>query len=98
MLKSRGNRESRMKTACVLVTAAGSIVSQGIIKALKLASDRSSTASVLNYSITATDASPLAAGIYRCDKGDIVPEASSPDYIDSIIKICRANDIEAIFV
>lgn len=74
--------------ARVLVTAAGSIVAQGIIKSLKLAQ---------KYTIVAADMSPLAAGLWRCDSGVLVPAVSSPGYIDSIIKTCNDNDIEAIF-
>ena len=76
----------------VLVTAAGSIVAQGIIKSLKLANKKSK-----RYTIIAADMSPLAAGLYRCDRGIIVPPVSSPDYIDNIIDTCQENDIEAIF-
>jgi carbamoyl-phosphate synthase large subunit len=74
--------------ARVLVTAAGSIVAQGIIKSLKLAG---------RYTIISTDMSPLAAGLYRCDAGVLVPAVSSPDYIESIIRICNANDVQAVF-
>lgn len=74
--------------ARVLVTAAGSIVAQGIIKSLKLAS---------RYMIVAADMSPLAAGLYRCDGGILVPAASSPDYIDSIIRVCNDSGIQAVF-
>jgi carbamoyl-phosphate synthase large subunit len=74
--------------ATVLVTAAGSIVAQGIIKSLKLSN---------RYTIVAADMSPLAAGLYRCDKGVLIPAVSSPDYIESIIKICNDNGVEAIF-
>ena len=76
----------------VLVTAAGSIVAQGIIKSLKLANRKNN-----NYMIIAADMSPLAAGLYRCDRGILVPPASSPAYIDSIIKACQDNDVQAIF-
>ena len=74
--------------AKVLVTAAGSIVAQGIIKSLKLAQ---------RYSIVAADMSPLAAGLWRCDAGVLVPAVSSPDYVEGIIKICNDSGIEAIF-
>jgi carbamoyl-phosphate synthase large subunit len=76
----------------VLVTAAGSIVAQGIIKSLRLANKKNK-----RYTIIAADMSPLAAGVYRCDRGIIIPPVSSPDYIDNIIDICQENDIEAIF-
>jgi hypothetical protein len=72
----------------VLVTTAGSIVAQGIIKSLKLA-DR--------YRIMAADMSPLAAGLYRCDAGVLVPSVSSPNYIESIIENCNENDVQALF-
>ncbi len=74
--------------ARVLVTAAGSIVAQGIIKSLKLAN---------KYNIIAADMSPLAAGLYRCDSGILVPPVSSSSYIDSIIQICKDNDVQAVF-
>jgi carbamoyl-phosphate synthase large subunit len=74
--------------ARVLVTAAGSIVAQGIIKSLKLAN---------KYTIIAADMSPLAAGLYRCDSGILVPPVSSSSYIGSIIQICKDNDVQAVF-
>jgi carbamoyl-phosphate synthase large subunit len=79
--------------ANVLVTAAGSIVAQGIVKSLRLASgpDRSS------YSIVCADASPMAAGLYRSDRGIIVPNSSSPDYVDAMISACHKMEIDAIF-
>ena len=79
-------------TSKVLVTATGSIVAQGIIKSLKLANKRGK-----KYTIIASDMSPLAAGLYRCDKGVLVLPASSPDYVDCIIQICQKDDIQAIF-
>ncbi|AFU59251.1 putative carbamoylphosphate synthase large subunit [Candidatus Nitrososphaera gargensis Ga9.2] len=79
--------------ARVLVTAAGSIVAQGIIKSLKLASKKGD----IRYTIIAADMSPLAAGLYRCDSGILVPPVSSPDYIDSVAKVCSDNDVQAVF-
>ncbi|HEX7033149.1 MAG TPA: ATP-grasp domain-containing protein [Nitrososphaera sp.] len=77
--------------ASVLVTAAGSIVAQGIIKSLKLAGSG-------RYTVIAADMSPLAAGLYRCERGVLVPSVSSTaDYIESIIKVCNDNDVKAIF-
>ena len=76
----------------VLVTAEGSIVAQGIIKSLKLANKKCS-----KYAIIAADMSPLAAGLYRCDRGILIPPVSSLDYVDSIIQTCQDNDVQAIF-
>jgi carbamoyl-phosphate synthase large subunit len=80
----------------VLVTAAGTIVSQGIMKSLKLAN--SIPDSSVRYRIVATDANSETAGLYRSDMGVVVPLASSPEYIDSILKICKDQMICAIFV
>jgi carbamoyl-phosphate synthase large subunit len=82
--------------ANVLVTAAGGIVGQGIIKSLKL-SNKSANGPV-KYNIFGTDMNPLAAGLYRCDAGALVPPATSPDYVDVITSICKNNDISAVFV
>jgi carbamoyl-phosphate synthase large subunit len=80
----------------VLVTAAGTIVSQGIMKSLKLAN--SIPDSPVKYRIVTTDASSEATGLYRSDMGVVVPLASSAEYIDSIVKICKDQMIRAIFV
>ena len=82
--------------ATVLVTAAGGIVAQGIIKSLKLCNIKKDH-SIL-YRIAATDISAQAAGLYRSDIGILVPPSSSSDYIESIIKICKEQKIQAIFV
>ncbi|MFL6456178.1 MAG: ATP-grasp domain-containing protein [Nitrososphaeraceae archaeon] len=92
----RGNYNNKTTKANVLVTATGSIVAQGIIKCLKLANAWND--SPVNYRIIATDMSAQAAGLYRCDMGILVPSASSPDYIDSIIKISREQNVHAIYV
>lgn len=84
------------KNVTVLVTAAGGIVGQGIMKSLRLAS--SSSLAPISYRILAVDASPLAAGLYRSDIGHIVPKATDPGYIDSIIKYLRDYEVEALFV
>jgi carbamoyl-phosphate synthase large subunit len=82
--------------ANVLVTATGSIVAQGIIKSLKLANMKKE--SPVSYKIIATDMNAQAAGLYRSDVGVIVPQASSPEYVDSIIKVCKDQNIVAIFI
>ena len=80
----------------MLVTAAGTIVSQGIMKSLKLAN--SIPDNPVKYKIVTTDANSEATGLYRSDMGVVVPLASSPEYIDSIVKICKDQMIRAIFV
>src|SRR5580658_3920371 len=81
--------------ASVLVTAAGTIVAQGIMKGLRLANLGDSG---LTYRIVASDASPLAVGLYRADSGVLVPDAKSKDYVDAIVKLCDREKVQAIFV
>lgn len=80
----------------ILVTAAGSIVSQGIIKCINHANKKKN--SNIHYKIFTTDSNPQAAGLYRSDTGILVPLANSPDYINFIMKICLENKINAVFV
>lgn len=74
----------------VLVTAVGSTVGQGIVKAIKR--------SPLDCRIVTADASPYAAGLYRGDAGYLVPLAKRPEFIDAVIDICRKEDINAVCV
>jgi carbamoyl-phosphate synthase large subunit len=87
--------DNETMNASVLITAAGSIVAQGIIKSLKLANQAGKP---VKYRIIATDMSVQAAGLYRCDKGILVPPYSSPNYIDSVIKIVKEENIQAIYI
>ncbi len=80
----------------ILVTATGSIVAQGIIKCLKLANRQKK--SKFNYKIISADMSAMAPGIYRGDKGILVPPVSSPEYLDFIIKTCIKEKIDALFI
>lgn len=82
--------------ASVLVTAVGGIVGEGIMKSLKFAN--ASPAAPVHYKIYGADMNEKAAGLYRCDFGMVVPAASSPDYVDSLIKIVNENNIRAIYV
>ena len=80
----------------VLVTASGGIVSQGIVKSLKLSNMKKDHPVI--YGIVTTDINAQAAGLYRSDSGIVVPSPSSLDYVDSIIKICNEKNIRAVFV
>lgn len=78
-----------------LVTSVGGIIGQGIMKCLKLANTKSDQ---LSYRILSVDASPQAAGLYRSDSGFLVPPVSAPDYVGSVIRICREQRVDAVFV
>jgi carbamoyl-phosphate synthase large subunit len=83
-------------SANVLVTGAGSILGQGIIKSLKFANNQQSSS--VKYRIFSADMSPQAAGLYRCYKAFLIPAPSSDEYAEQIIQICKENDIDAVFV
>src|SRR6267143_4504139 len=80
----------------ILVTAAGGIVGQGIIKCLKLANRQKKADE--NYKIIAGDMSAKAAGLYRANIGILVPPVTSPDYLDFIIKTCIERKIKAVYI
>lgn len=85
-----------MARETVLITSTGSVVAQGIIKSLNLANDGKDNP--VKYRIIGTDMSPNAPGLYRSDNGILIPSASSPDYVDSLIKLCKQREVKAIFV
>lgn len=63
----------------ILVTGAGALLGQGIIRAIR--------ASTLNATIIAVDPSPLSAGLYWADSSYLVPMASHPGYLDRLREI-----------
>ena len=85
-----------MSFKTVLVTSAGSVIAQGIIKSLNLANEKKDNP--VKYRIIGADMSPDAPGLYRADDGILVPPATSEDYTDYIIKACKQREINAIFV
>lgn len=77
---------SSHSTINVLVTAVGTGIGQSVIKGLRL-SDR-------DYRIVGIDISPWAAGLYRCDRGYLVPKANDIDYYQRLKEIIRKEDID----
>ena len=66
----------RHETVRVLVTGAGALLGQGILRALRK--------SELPVFTAAVDVSPLAAGLFWADESYLVPPAVAPDYLDAI--------------
>ncbi|MCF3641812.1 ATP-grasp domain-containing protein [Rhizobium sp. TRM95111] len=60
----------------VLVTGAGALLGQGIIRALRR--------STLNATIVAADPSPLSAGLYWADRAHLLPMARDGRYLDRL--------------
>ena len=79
-------------SARILVTATGAGIAQGIIKALRLANKDLGR----EYEIFTADVNPLAVGLYRGDKGFLVPPANSPEYIEFMVKFCTKEGIQIV--
>tara|TARA_Y100000816_G_C26029590_1_gene538916 strand:- start:184 stop:1149 length:966 start_codon:yes stop_codon:yes gene_type:complete len=79
-----------MKKIKVLVTGAGALLGQGIIRSIRNSS--------LKTHIIAVDPSPYAAGLYWADSFHLVPFAVDPNYIDQIINIIRLEKPDALLV
>ena len=79
-----------MKKINVLVTGAGSGVGQSIVKALKI--------SKLNLHIISADINELNAGLYRANKGLIIPKVEKKNSLNEFIKIFRKNKIDIVFI
>jgi carbamoyl-phosphate synthase large subunit len=60
-----------------------------ILKALKLADTR--------YTIVGADMSPLSMGLAEVDFPYIVPPATHPDYIKTILKVCKKHNVKVLF-
>ena len=65
----------------VLVTGAGALLGQGIIRSLR--------ASALEPYIVAVDPSPLSAGLYWADAAHLIEPANSPIYLERLCEILQ---------
>lgn len=75
-------------TMRVLVSGVGGGVGQSVMKSLR--------ASNLDPWILAVDAEPLAAGLYRADAAALIPLASDPDFVASLIALAKRHQVQAI--
>ena len=71
----------------VLITSAGSTNGVNVIKALKEQKE-------IKLSLIAVDINPLAAGFFMVDKYYVVPKADTPEFVPTILKICKFSDEE----
>lgn len=74
----------------VLVTGAGALLGQGIIKSLRMAPTQ--------YEIVGVDPDPHAVGLYWADKAYLVPLAANPGYFDGICQVIDRERPEAVLV
>jgi carbamoyl-phosphate synthase large subunit len=75
----------------VLVTSVGGGVGQSIVKGLNLATERNDDR---GYRIVGVDADPMAGGLYVVDEAYTVPYASEDGYVDRLIEVCNAEDVD----
>jgi carbamoyl-phosphate synthase large subunit len=74
----------------VMITGAGALLGQGMIRSLKQSS--------LKTHIVGVDPSPYSAGLYWSDSAHLIPFANDPGYIDQIINIIRIEVPDAILI
>lgn len=74
-----------MKIKTVFLTGAGGAAIPGLIKYLKNE----------GYRVLAGDMDQYAVGLFIADKGFILPEGQSPDFLPTIRKICKNEKVDA---
>ncbi|MFU8805191.1 MAG: ATP-grasp domain-containing protein [Bradymonadaceae bacterium] len=74
----------------VLITGAGALLGQGIIRTLR--------ASSLEVTIAAVDPNPLSAGLYWADRSYIVPMADDPTYLAAIEDILERERPDVVLI
>jgi carbamoyl-phosphate synthase large subunit len=74
----------------IVVTGAGAVLGQGIIKSLRTAS--------MSCEIIALDPHPLSPGLYWADKSFIIPMANDPSYEQAIMEILHHERPDAVLV
>ena len=79
-----------MKEINVMITGVGGGgVGEQILKCLRM--------STLKYNIIGCDMNRNSKGLSAVDKAYLVPPANDSRYIDSILKICKENNIQVLF-
>lgn len=81
------------KQTAVLITGVGGGVGQSIIKGLKLANQEAGKRA---YRLIGVDRDAYAAGLYRCDRHHLVPNASDPDYVPRLSAIAKQEKADFI--
>jgi len=76
--------------AKVLVTGAGALLGQGVIKSLRLPGP--------GYHVVAVDPDPRAVGLYWADTSYLIPSASAPDYLESMHRLLGRERPDAVLV
>ena len=79
-----------MERIRVMVTGVGGGGNgEQLVKALKM-SDK-------NYYLIGADITPISKGLFLVDKKRILPPASDPDYIETLLQVCKEEGVQALF-
>jgi len=79
------------RTVTAVVTGVGGGVGQSVIKGLNLSMERKGD---IEYRIVGTDADVFASGLYRVDKGYVVPKADEDGYLERLTEIIDEEDAD----
>ncbi len=83
-------RKTDMSRINVMITGiGGGGVGEQILKCLKMSS--------LEYDIIGCDMNRNSMGLSKVDKAYLVPAATSPQYVDDILHICKENNVQVLF-
>lgn len=74
----------------VITAVGGGGVGEQILKALRLASE--------DYYIVGCDMQQASKGLYETDKGVVIPPANSPEYIETLLRVCQEEQAEVLFL
>lgn len=77
------------KIRIMITSVGGGGTGMEIMKALRQ--------SDVNYYLIGTDMSKHSFGLFKADKGLLVPPARDPCFIDSVIKMCKREKVRALF-
>src|SRR5438445_4349504 len=81
---------AKRSTLSVLVTGVGGGGhGEQILKALRLAQTP--------LRIVGGDMSPFSSGLQKTDQAYLLPPASDPDYLDTILELCHKEEIKVVF-
>lgn len=81
----------------ILITGAGSLLGQGIIRSLRPNAPRPNKEPD-SFELIGVDPSPLSAGLFWCDRAHLVPMAADAAYLEAVERIFEAERPDAVLL
>lgn len=72
----------------ILVSAAGGMPTKGLVDELHRA----------GATVIGVDADPYSYGLIYCDEGRVVPGGDDPDFVNEVVSIVQAEDVDALLL